>query len=424
MANKVLLIVFLLFLLAVGLKYFYKDRLVIEIFYAVMEAALVGGIADWFAITAIFKKPLGFPWHTALIPRHRERMIQAIRGMIDQDLLTVESIKNRVDHTSFVPLFIGFLENERSKQLLRSWLEKSFQEFIINLDVHNIVGYLDSFVRKEIPNINIISQTKNVIRWLLDEGRVQVLTLYLVDELIYQLKKTEIKKSIYEHLEDLAQTNNRPPLERAFIWLGAQTNSVNISDAAGAFYGEVLAMLEEIKNPEHIVHTWIYETLTELVEQPEMDFIWLEEIESWKMALATDVEFGETAMHMTDNFIATMNPKLYAYLVNWIYSQLHGYWEFFKGNREIQEWLEVRIKQVTYQFIEKEHYVIGEMVQRVLSEFTDAELNDFVEDKAGADLQWIRINGSVVGGIVGLVMFLFLHYVYDDYVVPIIQGWL
>ncbi|WP_378951753.1 DUF445 family protein [Pelosinus sp. sgz500959] len=422
-ANKVLLVVCFLFLLSIGLKYFYKGKLIVEMFYAVMEAALVGGVADWFAITAIFKKPLGFPWHTALIPRHRERMIGAIRSFIDQDLLNVESIKKRVDHTCFVTLVIGFIENKRSQFLLRSWLEKSYQEVIANLDFQEIVGYLDIFVRKEIRNINTISQLKSLVRWLLNERKVQVFTTYIVIEVINQLEKIEIKEKICKHIEELAQGTNRSSLERVFIWLGEQTNSVNISDAVETFYGEIVTMLQEIKNPEHILHTWIDEKLTNLVEQPEMNIAWFEQIESWKVTLANDVKLNEVAMQMVDDFSATKDPKLYTQLIDWVCSQIHEYWEFFKGNNEIQEWLEVRIKQATYQFIEKEHYIIGEMVQRVLSEFTDDKLNDFVEDKAGDDFQWIRINGSVVGGIVGLVVFLFLHYFYNDYIVPMIQGW-
>lgn len=48
----------------------------------VLEAALVGGLADWFAITAIFKKPLGWGFHTALIPRNRAKLIEAVAGMV------------------------------------------------------------------------------------------------------------------------------------------------------------------------------------------------------------------------------------------------------------------------------------------------------------------------------------------------------
>ncbi len=422
-ANKVLLLVFLLFLVAIGLKYYYKDKVAVEMFFTIMEAALVGGIADWFAITALFKKPFGFPWHTALIPRHRGRVIKSIRTMIDQDLLTVQSIQRRVDNSCFVSVLIDFVENKQGKELLRGSLEKLWRDILSKLDIREVVGYLDIFIRKEIKTINLVSQVRYVIRWLLENQRAQILTVYIVDELINQLDKVEMKQSIHKYLEDITQIKSRSPLERAFIWLGEQTNSVSISDATDAFYGEVLTILEEIKNPEHRLHTRISEKLTELLEQPEMDFIWLEQIENWKMTLATDVDLGDTTIHMVENFIETTNPQLYSQLVNWIYSQIDRYWEFFKENSEIQDWLEVRIKLVLHQFIEKEHHIIGEIAERVLSEFTDDKLNRFVEDKAGDDLQWIRINGSAVGGIVGLIMFLFLHYFYDPYVVPIIQSW-
>ncbi len=423
MANKILLIVFVLFLVAIGLKYYYKDKVIVEMFFAIMEAALVGGIADWFAITALFKKPLGFPWHTALIPRHREKVIKSIRNMIDQDLLTVESIKRRVDNSCFVSLFISFVENKRGKELLRSSLEKLWTDILRNIDIRDVVRHLGGFIRREINNIDLISQVKYVIRWLLENQRAQILTTHIIDELINQLGKAETKQIIYKYLEDLTQTKNRSPLEKVFIWLGEQTNSISLSDATDAFYGELMIILQEIKNPEHILHRRICEKLAELLEEPEMDFIWLEQMENWKMNLATDVELSDKAIHMVENFVETTNPQLYSQLINWIYRQIDRYWEFFKENSEIQEWLEIRIKLVVHQFIEKEHYIIGEIVERVLSEFTNDKLNRFVEDKAGDDLQWIRINGSVVGGIVGLIMFLFLHYFYDPYVIPMIQSW-
>lgn len=424
LANKILLMVFVLFLVAIGLKYYYKDKVIVEMFFSIMEAALVGGIADWFAITALFKKPLGFPWHTALIPRHREKVIKSIRNMIDQDLLTAESIKRRVDNSCFVSLLIGFVENKRGKELLRGSLERLWTDVLKNLDIGDVVRHLDGFIRREIKNISLVSQTKNAIRWLLENQRAQVLTTHIIDELINQLGKAETKQIIHKYLEDLTQTKSRSPLEKAFIWLGEQTNSISLSDATDAFYGELIIILQEVKNPEHILHTRIYEKLSELLEEPEMDFIWLEQMENWKMKLATDAELSDKAVHMFENFVETTNPQLYSQLINWIYRQIDRYWEFFKESSEIQEWLEIRIKLVMHQFIEKEHYIIGEMVERVLSEFTNDKLNGFVEDKAGDDLQWIRINGSVVGGIVGFIMFLFLHYFYDPYVIPMIQGWL
>ena len=72
--------------------------------------------------------------------------------------------------------------------------------------------------------------------------------------------------------------------------------------------------------------------------------------------------------------------------------------------------------------IQNEHDMIGGMVRETLAAYTDQDLNQFVEEKAGNDLQWIRINGSMIGGVVGLLLFLFLDFVYDPIIMPAIMS--
>jgi uncharacterized membrane-anchored protein YjiN (DUF445 family) len=409
-ADKVLLVVFLLFLFAVGLKHAYKDNLSIEIFYAVMEAALVGGIADWFAITAIFKKPLGFPWHTALISSHRDRVIQAMVDMIEKDLLTVEAIKKRVDNGRFVALLINFIEAQNGKQILRSLLEEHGREIVSKLDLKDIVIYLENFIRNKIREVQVKPQVFSAIRWALEQGKEQQIIVYIVDEINNMLEKPDAKIQIYKYIKVMEGAANRPLLERAFLWLGEQTNSVNVSDAVDALYEESLQMLKEMKNPEHILYQWIHERLEVIIEQPEESLDWAADAENWKMKLADHVELSDTIKNMVENFRKLANSSVGSDLVAWIFSQADQYWEVFKQDNKMQEWLEDRIKQAIYQLIDNEHYRIGEVVKEVFLEFTDEDLNQFVEEKAGEDLQWIRINGSVVGAIVGLVLFLCSHF--------------
>lgn len=409
-ADKVLVVVFLLFLFAVGLKYAYKDSLAIEIFYAVTEAALVGGIADWFAITAIFKKPLGFPWHTALISNHRDRVVQAIVDMIEQDLLTVEAIKKRVDERCFVALFIEFIEEKSGKQTLKSLLEKHGGEILSRLDLKNVAVYVEDFIRNKIRELQVKPQASNAIQWALEQGKGQPFIAYIVDELINWLERPGVKMQICQYIENVKQDKSRPLLERAFIWLGEQTNSMNVSDAVDAFYEESLQMLQEMKNPEHMLYQWIHERLKESMEQPEEFLDWADDVENWKMELADNLELSDTVMNMVEHFTKIGNSSAGSELVEWAYNQADAYWETFKQDGKMQEWLEVRIKQAIYQLIDNEHYRIGEVVKEVFLAFTDEDLNRFVEEKAGEDFQWIRINGSLVGAIVGLVMFLFSHF--------------
>src|SRR3954471_11649444 len=66
------------------------------------EAGLVGGLADWFAVTALFRHPLGIPIpHTALLPKNRNRIIAGIISMLENDWLTKKSIRNKIDTINF-----------------------------------------------------------------------------------------------------------------------------------------------------------------------------------------------------------------------------------------------------------------------------------------------------------------------------------
>ena len=92
-ANYVLAISFVAFIGATGLRYVYGDVFLAELLWHATQAALIGGLADWFAVTALFEKPLGIPWHTALIPRNRVKMIDALARTVETDFLGPAMLK-------------------------------------------------------------------------------------------------------------------------------------------------------------------------------------------------------------------------------------------------------------------------------------------------------------------------------------------
>lgn len=423
MANKILVLVFGLFLLSIWLKHVYRDMQAVAMFYTVMEGALVGGIADWFAITAIFKKPLGFPWHTALIPRHRDRVILAIGGMIEQDLLSIKSIKKRVDDVCFVELIIEWMDHKGGKPFLKSLLDKHSRNMILKIDHPILAGYLESFIKNKISEMKVTPLVKKLTRWGLEEEKDEHLVIFILDELINKIQYPETKTIICKYMDNLKRENSKSLLEKAVIWIGEQTNSVNVSDATEALYQELLNILQEMKDPEHIIHRWIHAKLIEIINQPDHEISWADEIEHWKVVITERMELTEIVTNLMQSFIKKLSTSTHTHVLDWIYDQADQHWERFKIDDEMQDWLEIRIKQAIFELVEKEHYLIGTVVQEVLGNFSDEDLNHFIEDKAGDDLQWIRINGCIVGAGVGLVLYVFLHYFYDPTVVPIIQTW-
>jgi uncharacterized membrane-anchored protein YjiN (DUF445 family) len=98
------------------------------------------------------------------------------------------------------------------------------------------------------------------------------------------------------------------------------------------------------------------------------------------------------------------------------------YWETFRQDTALQDWLERHLQEAAAEVALSEHNLIGELVGQALGTLSDKELNAFIEEKVGEDLAWIRINGSVVGALAGLAVFLLGEYVYLPYIWTLLAG--
>jgi uncharacterized membrane-anchored protein YjiN (DUF445 family) len=82
---------------------------------AFSEAALVGGLADWFAVTALFRHPMGIPIpHTAIIPKSKDRIGDALASFLKDNFLTPMNVARRLDGFDAAATLAGFLERPAS----------------------------------------------------------------------------------------------------------------------------------------------------------------------------------------------------------------------------------------------------------------------------------------------------------------------
>lgn len=423
-ANQVLAGVVLLFAIASMLKHFYRDSVLIQLFSFVAEAAVVGGVADWFAVTALFRKPLGFPWHTALITRQRERVIKAIVDMIQNELLSVESIKKRMDKVSLTNLFIDWVENKDGKVILKQIISQYSRDMLDHIDIKKISVHVDEILNKKARETKLTEHVQAIAQWAMENKRYEQLLGYIIDEAICIIEKSNFRQLIYERLVKIREQQTKSIFEKTVFWLAEQSDSINLGEAADAIYEELIIILHEVKKKDHVLYQWANSKLIEVIDQLEHQDVWSEEIEKFKQAIVRSIDVPQIVEENAQTALQIIRASSNSAAFLWIYDQIEIYWGSFVQNQQAQNWLELSIKQALYKVIENEHQLIGTAVQNVLANFSDEDLNQFIEEKAGDDLQWIRINGCVVGGAVGFVMFLFLHYFYDVYVVPIIQGWL
>lgn len=430
-ANRILLLVFCLFLLAAVLKYKNPGGPVIDFFFMVTEAALVGGIADWFAVTALFRRPLGFPWHTALIPRNRARVTEAVAGIVEEDLLSAEAIKLRIGSLSLMDTLIDWVENKGGKAAARRFAAKTALYFIDNLDEKVVETYLEQLLRRMLKQFLLAPRIRGLAGWLGEPERMGQIFIFLLEELIGAAQRESTYQAIYQYLTNIKQERTHNLAVKLILWLGEQTDSVNLPEAAKALQREILNMLEDLRDPEHPVHRWAVSRLILTAGELEKDGLARRTFAAWTKALTAQVSLNEVSRRIVNAARDALRQWLDADtpgqdmgqpLLEWTLEQLNAYWKSFKQDEELRLIVEQHLKMALFVLVEKEHKVVGGVVRNALQEFNDARLVEFIEEKAGDDLQWIRINGSMVGGIVGGFMYLFLTFVYEPWVVPWVRG--
>ncbi|HEY3424477.1 MAG TPA: DUF445 family protein, partial [Negativicutes bacterium] len=290
MANGILALFFFLFILVNVIKHFYQDVLAVTIMNAVVSGAMIGGIADWFAVTALFRKPLGIPWHTAVISRQREKVIIQVSNMIEFELLSANSIKNRIDTICFTGILIEWLEARQGKEILKNAVSKYSKECVSDTTVGAFAGTLENLVRTKLAEIKLCPYITGFTQAVVRKKNFEKIMEYMVDECLYLLQEANGKEVIYYYLEEVSDRKTISLLEKAIFWLGKQTDSVNLAEASDALYTELVKILQEAKQADSELHQLLYTKTVEWVNTLETNTSWCEIIEEWQVSLLANNE--------------------------------------------------------------------------------------------------------------------------------------
>lgn len=402
-ANAVLAVAAGCFAVALMLNYNYPGSGMAAALLTVSEASLAGGIADWFAVTALFRRPLGFSYHTALIPRNRERVIRALANAVEQDFLSIQAIKARLNQVKLLDKIIVYSQKNAMRPVVRGVIEKAIIELAETID-SNAVGKLGERVFKLLlKRQSLVPYVAGGIAWTLRQGKDRKIYVAVVDKLTVLVRQPQTREAIYRYLEQIKEkTANRTWLSGLITGFMEMTDGINLTDAADALHQELINAVDELTNEQHPVYLWFQAELGRVagrLETPE----WQIAIDNWKNELLNRVELAEPLGTLADTVLTACSQQtVYRdYVVDWLTDQAASYWQQFKENAALKNQAENYLKMLIIKVIDQEHTLIGKIASRALNKLSDEDLNQFIEDKAGEDLDWIRINGVIIGGLVG-----------------------
>lgn len=419
-ADTALLGSFLFFLLSLGLHLHFPQTLWTEGLLMVSEAALVGGVADWFAVTALFRKPLGFPYHTAILPRRRDSFIHAIVIMVQKEFFSRRKLFRHIEKIHLLPMLQEFLHKKRTEKQLTGTVLHFIRASFLRKNNKKAISYLSarlkSLILREDPSalMNRFDTLSKANGW--DR---QALTR-IAQLLAREVSTEETRQSIRETLADL----EREKIGDGFLSrLLEVTNTVNLDEGAELIQRYTCHVLDELGRAgsplQENATALLHDCLSDMRQDDELLHLARELQERLAHELPIDETLARLFQGMRRHFqmdlkrevdpIEEHMPAFYTQLQNILHLEYQHMLFLVEERTELQK----IIAKVLYDLLARSalhaQTLVGVIVNNVLSRLTDDELNHLIYDKVEEDLLWIRVNGSLVGGCIGLLLFVCMN---------------
>ncbi|MEH7246731.1 DUF445 domain-containing protein [Neobacillus niacini] len=369
------------------------------------EAGLVGGLADWFAVTALFRHPLGIPIpHTALLPKNRTRIIAGIINMLENDWLTKESIRKKISTIPFTEKLFNLAKNALTGQQVRNGIITLIQHLLHSVDSEKVAPIIEEELKLKLKEID----TSKYLPLAIDQILSRKYDEKALDFILKEIHEWSSKESTKERLGRLAVDALENIKADGFMQFALKsfTNIVNEEKLGNIIQGFIQKGVISLSDPYnqnrqtllYHINTKLQDVKTDEKLALELNLIKEQMISDWNLA-DTITKFIE---QLKQKAITTI--KLPTFYEGYLLPLLTKALESLKTDNEKVTAIESWIQQQISIFVDNNHGKIGNLVKENLEKLDDKTLIDMIETNVGKDLQWIRVNGAVCGFLIGLFL--------------------
>ncbi len=371
---------------------------------AFSEAATVGALADWFAVVALFRHPLGLPFpHTAIIPNKKNSLGESLGVFVRDHFLDSAMLLEKLRSLDPAARLGQWLSQpEQSKRVSRA-LQTALGEALRLLDERSVKQALTDGVRSYLMRVDMAGTSSQILGLLTRNARHQRLLDEVLQQLGTYLSNEAVKQRVAAVLVRYAQREWPKLLAMVGVVTSVDELSGKMADRlARALVDEVHTILSE---PEHPLRKdyeqWVLDYIQRLGQDSELR----EQVEAIKQRFLHHKEVGEyidgiwtDVMRVLRSDLARPDSSVAAHL------------------RQVAQDLGARLNtDATLRATLNEHMLSAaaglaeqlregakDHISRTVRQWDDRQLVRELELTVGTDLQYIRFNGTVVGGLVGV----------------------
>jgi uncharacterized membrane-anchored protein YjiN (DUF445 family) len=360
---------------------------------ATAEASLVGGIADWFAITALFRHPLGVPIpHTAIIPSRKDRIGRSLGNFVQNNFLSPEVLAAKLRAAQLSRRAAEWLaepqQGRKAAQNVAAVL-RSAGEVVRDEDVHSL---LDRSVVEPLRRMPIAPMLSKGLELLTVDGRHQ----QLLDRMIHGLT------SLVAENEELIRDRIR---EESPWWVPELVDDKIHRKVLG---GIERTLYEVGADPDHRLRRqfdqMLVDWIIQLQESPEV-MARAEAIKHQILDPETSGRLAASIWHETKAALGRENVPNDGGAMDAVARGMSALGRAALEDEALLEKVDGWIISAVLKVVEQHRHEVGALIAQTVSAWDPAETSRRIELLVGRDLQFIRINGTLVGGLVGLILY-------------------
>ena len=391
LATGLLLLMAIIFLVATAFQNKYEWLGYLRAF---TEAALVGGLADWFAVTALFRRPLGLPIpHTAVIPRNKDRIGESLGNFVETHFFPAEVINAKLADIDFSSLLATWVVDSKNATAVSERIAILIPHFMHALDNEEMRKFFRDQITARADKIDIAPLLGTILAALTINNQHQTLLDEAVKESVALLTKKE--PQIRERIRDATH----------WIWqkLSLDEKAFNIIMKA------VHDVLQDLENdPNHELRQQFDEVVQNFIrnlkDSPEYrgraETIKREVIRSPLLQEYFSGIWDDIKMRVLSD-IDTPNSEIKARLQLTVIQ----FGKTLISNPAFRDQFNLWLRTLIRDLIESRKHEIARLIPDTVRTWDAKTMSQRLELQVGKDLQFIRINGTLVGGLIGLFIY-------------------
>jgi uncharacterized membrane-anchored protein YjiN (DUF445 family) len=363
---------------------------------AFSEAAMVGAIADWFAVVALFRHPLGLPIpHTAIIPNNKDRIGENLATFITSNFLSTPQVLDKLRRFDLAARAADWLADERHAEQVATHLAAALRYALGALDDERVRHFFRSAVLDELVKIDVATLGGQLLEVLTADGRHHQLLDALLRRLTRLLDNEPLKDQIAEVIAG----------EVKYLRYIGLDNVAGRYATAKMVTGLIRLMSEMADDPQHPLRLQFDQGMTALVQRLREDPQLRERVDAVRVELLASPALAAYLQGLWSQLLEWMRADLgrpESTLRARVVAAIRMVGDKLRADPAMQGWINEQLVVNAPRWIDRYREDIrGYIVTRV-GEWNTREMTEELERNIGRDLQFIRVNGTLVGGMVGL----------------------